>query len=222
MTDTTDAMQRFQTALEQATTETQAFDALCALTIAIAVGDDPAAAARQLETLTSAPGRVQPAGRHPNGASVYVDYAHTPDALKNVLVTINALRTGNENVITVVGCGGDRDKSKRPVMGHIASEMSNQAIFTSDNPRTESPAVIIEEMEAGVEPQNAKKVLSIENRKQAIKTACKLALANDIILVAGKGHESVQVIGTEVRPFDDLRVTQEVLSGLIRKLRKSS
>jgi len=117
-----------------------------------------------------------------------VDYAHTPDALKNVLVTINALRTGNENVITVVGCGGDRDKSKRPVMGHIASEMSNQAIFTSDNPRTESPSVIIEEMEAGVEPQNVRKVLSIENRKQAIKTACKLAVANDIILVAGKGH----------------------------------
>ena len=121
-----------------------------------------------------------------------VDYAHTPDALKNVLVTINALRTGNENVITVVGCGGDRDKSKRPVMGHIASEMSNQAIFTSDNPRTESPSVIIEEMEAGVEPQNVRKVLSIENRKQAIKTACKLAVANDIILVAGKATRPIR------------------------------
>lgn len=121
-----------------------------------------------------------------------VDYAHTPDALKNVLITINALRTGNENVITVVGCGGDRDKSKRPVMGHIASEMSNHAIFTSDNPRTESPTTIIEEMEAGVEAQNARKVLSIENRRQAIKTACKLAVPNDIILVAGKATKPIK------------------------------
>ncbi|RIV42838.1 UDP-N-acetylmuramoyl-L-alanyl-D-glutamate--2,6-diaminopimelate ligase [Flagellimonas pelagia] len=143
-----------------------------------------------------------------------VDYAHTPDALKNVLVTINALRTGNENVITVVGCGGDRDKSKRPVMGHIASEMSNQAIFTSDNPRTESPGVIIEEMEAGVEPQNAKKVLSIENRKQAIKTACKLALANDIILVAGKGHETYQETNGVRVDFDDFKEVKEALESL--------
>ncbi len=143
-----------------------------------------------------------------------VDYAHTPDALKNVLVTINALRTGNENVITVVGCGGDRDKSKRPVMGHIASEMSNQAIFTSDNPRTETPSVIIEEMEAGVEPQNTRKVLSIENRKQAIKAACKLALANDIILVAGKGHETYQETNGERVDFDDFKEVKEALANL--------
>ncbi len=143
-----------------------------------------------------------------------VDYAHTPDALKNVLITINALRTGNENVITVVGCGGDRDKSKRPVMGHIASEMSNQAIFTSDNPRTESPTVIIEEMEAGVEPQNTRKVLSIENRKQAIKTACKLALANDIILVAGKGHETYQETNGVRVDFDDFKEVKEALESL--------
>ena len=143
-----------------------------------------------------------------------VDYAHTPDALKNVLVTINALRTGNENVITVVGCGGDRDKSKRPVMGHIASEMSNQAIFTSDNPRTESPSVIIEEMEAGVEPQNTRKVLSIENRKQAIKTACKLAMANDIILVAGKGHETYQETNGKRVDFDDFKEVKEALESL--------
>ncbi|MER3373864.1 MAG: UDP-N-acetylmuramoyl-L-alanyl-D-glutamate--2,6-diaminopimelate ligase [Allomuricauda sp.] len=143
-----------------------------------------------------------------------VDYAHTPDALKNVLITINALRTGNENVITVVGCGGDRDKSKRPVMGHIASEMSNQAIFTSDNPRTESPAAIIEEMEAGVEAQNVTKVLSIENRKQAIKTACKLAAANDIILVAGKGHETYQETNGIRVDFDDLKEVKEALNSL--------
>ena len=143
-----------------------------------------------------------------------VDYAHTPDALKNVLITINALRTGNENVITVVGCGGDRDKSKRPVMGHIASEMSNQAIFTSDNPRTESPEVIIEEMEAGVEPQNVKKILAIENRKQAIKAACKLALANDIILVAGKGHENYQETNGKRIDFDDFKEVQLALNSL--------
>ena len=143
-----------------------------------------------------------------------VDYAHTPDALKNVLVTINALRTGNENVITVVGCGGDRDKSKRPVMGHIASEMSDQAIFTSDNPRTESPTTIIEEMEAGVEAQNVRKVLSIENRKQAIKTACKLAMANDIILVAGKGHETYQETNGVRVDFDDFKEVKEALESL--------
>ncbi|WP_318344143.1 UDP-N-acetylmuramoyl-L-alanyl-D-glutamate--2,6-diaminopimelate ligase [Flagellimonas baculiformis] len=143
-----------------------------------------------------------------------VDYAHTPDALKNVLITINALRTGNEKVITVVGCGGDRDKSKRPVMGHIASEMSDQAIFTSDNPRTESPATIIEEMEKGVEAQNTKKVLSIENRKQAIKAACKLALANDIILVAGKGHETYQETNGVRVDFDDFKEVKEALESL--------
>lgn len=143
-----------------------------------------------------------------------VDYAHTPDALKNVLITINALRTGNESVITVVGCGGDRDKSKRPVMGHIASEMSNHAIFTSDNPRTESPTTIIEEMEAGVEAQNARKVLSIENRRQAIKTACKLAVPNDIILVAGKGHETYQETNGVRVEFDDFKEVKEALESL--------
>ena len=143
-----------------------------------------------------------------------VDYAHTPDALKNVLMTINALRTGNENVITVVGCGGDRDKSKRPVMGHIASKMSNQAIFTSDNPRSEPPSSIIQEMEKGVEAQNTRKVLSIENRKQAIRTACKLAEANDIILVAGKGHENYQETNGVRKEFDDYKEVQSALKEL--------
>jgi UDP-N-acetylmuramoyl-L-alanyl-D-glutamate--2,6-diaminopimelate ligase len=143
-----------------------------------------------------------------------VDYAHTPDALKNVLDTINTLRTGNENVITVVGCGGDRDKSKRPVMGNIASQMSTKAIFTSDNPRSESPSGIIEEMEAGVEPQNVKKTLSIENRKQAIKTACQLAIANDIILVAGKGHETYQETKGKRVDFDDFKIVKDLLKSL--------
>lgn len=143
-----------------------------------------------------------------------VDYAHTPDALKNVLETIGTLRTGNENVITVVGCGGDRDRSKRPVMGNIASEMSNTAIFTSDNPRTESPSAIIAEMEAGVEPQNTKKILSIENREQAIKTACQLANANDIILIAGKGHETYQETNGKSIDFDDFKIVKELLQSL--------
>ena len=143
-----------------------------------------------------------------------VDYAHTPDALKNVLETINTLRTGNENVITVVGCGGDRDRSKRPVMGHIASAMSSKAIFTSDNPRSEPPLIIIEEMEAGVEPQNFNKVLSIENRNQAIRTACQLAVPNDIILVAGKGHETYQETNGERTDFDDFKIVKEVLTSL--------
>jgi len=143
-----------------------------------------------------------------------VDYAHTPDALKNVLDTISALRTGNENVITVVGCGGDRDKSKRPVMGHIASSMSNKVIFTSDNPRSEPPNAIISEMEAGVEPQNFKKVLAIENREQAIKTACQLADAQDIILLAGKGHETYQETNGNRIEFDDFKIVKKVLEDL--------
>ena len=143
-----------------------------------------------------------------------VDYAHTPDALKNVLETIKSLRTGNESVITVVGCGGDRDRSKRPVMGSIASEMSDKIIFTSDNPRSESPATIIEEMEKGVDPQNTRKVLSIENREQAIKTACQLASANDIILVAGKGHETYQETNGVRIDFDDFKIITNVLKDL--------
>jgi UDP-N-acetylmuramoyl-L-alanyl-D-glutamate--2,6-diaminopimelate ligase len=143
-----------------------------------------------------------------------VDYAHTPDALKNVLETINTLRTGNENVITVVGCGGDRDRSKRPVMGNIAGEMSNKVIFTSDNPRTESAAEIISEMETGVEPHHTNKILAIENREQAIKTACQLANANDIILVAGKGHETYQETNGKRTDFDDFKIIKQVLEGL--------
>lgn len=149
-----------------------------------------------------------------NKITAIVDYAHTPDALKNVLETINTLRTGNENVITVVGCGGDRDRSKRPVMGNIGSEMSNKIIFTSDNPRTESPSEIIAEMEAGVEPQHVKKVLSIENREQAIKTACQLAAENDIILVAGKGHETYQETNGVRIDFDDFKIVKELLNSL--------
>jgi UDP-N-acetylmuramoyl-L-alanyl-D-glutamate--2,6-diaminopimelate ligase len=146
-----------------------------------------------------------------SGINSIVDYAHTPDALKNVLETINAIRTHNEQVITVVGCGGDRDKSKRPKMGHIASVLSNQVVFTSDNPRSEDPDEIIKEVEAGVLPENFNKIISITDRKQAIKTACKLAKQGDIILIAGKGHETYQIIGDVRSDFDDFEITNELL-----------
>ena len=143
-----------------------------------------------------------------------VDYAHTPDALKNVLETINSIRTKNEELITVVGCGGDRDKTKRPKMAHIASTLSTKVIFTSDNPRSEVPEAIIEDMEKGVEPQNFKKTLSIADRRQAIKTACQMAGPKDIILIAGKGHETYQEIKGERFDFDDYKTVQEFLKQL--------
>ena len=143
-----------------------------------------------------------------------VDYAHTPDALKNVLETINTIRTKNEDLITVFGCGGDRDKTKRSKMGHIASALSSKVIITSDNPRSEVPEIIIEEIEKGVEPLNFKKVVSITDRKQAIKTACQMANPNDIILIAGKGHETYQEIKGERFDFDDYKMVQEFLKQL--------
>ena len=143
-----------------------------------------------------------------------VDYAHTPDALKNVLETINSIRTKNEELITVVGCGGDRDKTKRPKMGHIASVLSSKVIFTSDNPRSEVPEAILNDIEKGVEPLNYKKTMTIVDRKQAIKTACQLAKPNDIILIAGKGHETYQEIKGERFDFDDYKIVQEFLKQL--------
>lgn len=149
-----------------------------------------------------------------SGIYSIVDYAHTPDALKNVLETINTIRTHNEQVITVVGCGGDRDKSKRPKMGHIASALSTQVVFTSDNPRSENPELIIKDIESGVAPENYKKTISITDRKQAIKTACKLANKDDIILVAGKGHETYQIIGDVRSNFNDFEIVNELLTEL--------
>ena len=139
-----------------------------------------------------------------NGVIAIVDYAHTPDALRNVLETINNIRTNNEKLITVIGCGGDRDKTKRPKMAHIASQLSTQAIFTSDNPRTENPDTILEEMEEGVSAENLKKIITISDRGQAIKTACKFSETGDILLIAGKGHENYQEISGERFHFDDL------------------
>lgn len=143
-----------------------------------------------------------------------VDYAHTPDALKNVLETINNIRANNETLITVVGCGGDRDKTKRPKMGHIASALSTKVIFTSDNPRTELPEAILSDIEKGVEPQNFKKTLTIVDRKQAIKAACQMAEPYDIILIAGKGHETYQEINGIRSDFNDYKIVQELLKQL--------
>ena len=140
-----------------------------------------------------------------------VDYAHTPDALKNVLETITKIRTRNEQVITLVGCGGDRDTAKRPVMAEIATEFSDKVILTSDNPRTENPDEIIREMQAGVPAEKSGKTLSITSREEAIKVACSLAQPNDIILIAGKGHEKYQDINGVKHPFDDLEILKSTL-----------
>tara|TARA_R100001369_G_scaffold92258_1_gene136478 strand:- start:1335 stop:2792 length:1458 start_codon:yes stop_codon:yes gene_type:complete len=166
-----------------------------------------------MSTLESVDGRFQYLISEKKITAI-VDYAHSPDALKNVLETINSIRTGNEELITVVGCGGDRDATKRPIMGKIAATLSTKVIFTSDNPRTESPEKIVEEVEAGVPAEHFKKTVSITNRKQAIKNACQMANENDIILIAGKGHETYQEINGERIDFDDFKIVNEFLTVL--------
>lgn len=150
--------------------------------------------------------------RSVDGVIGIVDYAHTPDALENVLKTIQHIRTGNEQLITIAGCGGDRDKEKRPVMGKVAARLSDKVIFTSDNPRSEDPAEIIENMQSGVEAIDYKKVLKITDRKEAIKTAVMLCKPKDIILLAGKGHETYQEINGVKHPFDDRQVLTEIFN----------
>lgn len=143
------------------------------------------------------------------GVHGIVDYAHTPDALQNVLLTIKDIRSGNEQVITIVGCGGDRDKGKRPQMAAIACELSDRVILTSDNPRTEDPEAILNDMRSGVPAQYFRKSISVSDRREAIRTACALAKPGDIILVAGKGHEKYQEIRGVRHPFDDRQVLEE-------------
>jgi len=164
-----------------------------------------------LSMLTSPEGRFQYLQSEEKITAI-VDYAHTDDALKNVLATVNNIRTNTEQLITVVGCGGDRDKAKRPLMAAVACNLSNQVILTSDNPRSENPDAIIEDMMQELDPVQQKKVLVIIDRKQAIKTACRLASANDIVLVAGKGHEKYQEINGEKFPFDDLEELKQSLN----------
>lgn len=190
-----------------------AYNLLAIFATAIELGLEEQEALRLVSALESVSGRFQYIVSEIKITAI-VDYAHTPDALENVLKTIENIRTRNEQLITVVGCGGDRDKTKRPIMANIASELSDKAIFTSDNPRTENPETILEEMEKGVEPQNFKKTLSIIDRKQAIKTACQLANSGDIILIAGKGHETYQEINGVRHDFDDMKIVTELLQQL--------
>jgi UDP-N-acetylmuramoyl-L-alanyl-D-glutamate--2,6-diaminopimelate ligase len=190
-----------------------AYNLLAIYGTAIELGMESLEALRLLSELESVSGRFQYIVSAENITAI-VDYAHTPDALENVLKTINDIRTKNEQLITVVGCGGNRDKTKRPVMGGIASDLSDKAVFTSDNPRNEDADVIISEMESGVAPLNYKRILSITDRKQAIKTACQLAQPNDIILIAGKGHETYQEINGVRHDFDDMKIVKELLEQL--------
>lgn len=190
-----------------------AYNLLAIFAVAVELGIEKVEALRLLSELESVSGRFQFIVSETKITAI-VDYAHTPDALENVLQTIEDIRTKNEQLITVVGCGGDRDTSKRPIMANIAASLSDKAIFTADNPRTEDPEAIIQEMEKGVAPHQYKKTLSILDRKQAIKTACQLANPNDIILIAGKGHETYQEIQGVRYDFDDLKIVTELLQQL--------
>ena len=177
---------------------------------AVLLGEDSDEVLKQLSSLRGAPGRfelVMPGSK----VIAIVDYAHTPDALKNVLETIAQFRTGNEQVITVVGCGGNRDKTKRPLMASIACKLSDKVVLTSDNPRDEDPMEIIREMQTGILPTEVKKTLVLSDREEAIKTACMLAKPKDIILIAGKGHETYQEVKGIKHPFDDREVVRRML-----------
>lgn len=181
--------------------------------VADLLGDDRTEILTILSRLESVDGRFQFMQSNSKITAI-VDYAHTPDALINVLKTIENIRTRNEQVITVVGCGGDRDSMKRPEMARIACEMSNKVILTSDNPRTEDPLAILAEMEKGVEAQHFMKTLTIADREQAIKTAVSMAQENDIILIAGKGHEKYQEINGVKHPFDDFELVKTYFNKL--------
>jgi UDP-N-acetylmuramoyl-L-alanyl-D-glutamate--2,6-diaminopimelate ligase len=164
----------------------------------------------RISTLGSVEGRFEYV-RSGNNITAVVDYAHTPDALKNVLQTLNLVRTGNEKLLTVVGAGGDRDTGKRGPMARIAGQMSDKVILTSDNPRSEDPMKIIEDMQEGIEPEDKRKFLVVPDRREAITTACFAAEPGDIILVAGKGHEKYQEVRGKRLPFDDKAILSEIL-----------
>ncbi len=189
--------------------EFNAYNLLAIYGAAICLGENSDEVLRVLSNLSSAEGRFDYmiSGQKIIGI---VDYAHTPDALENVLVTIKKLRKGSEKVITVVGCGGDRDKTKRPIMASTASELSDRVILTSDNPRTEDPQAILNDMEEGLNSAARRKAISILDRKEAIKTAVSLAGPEDIILIAGKGHEKYQEINGVKHPFDDKAILREM------------
>jgi UDP-N-acetylmuramoyl-L-alanyl-D-glutamate--2,6-diaminopimelate ligase len=187
-----------------------AYNLLGVYAAAVLLGENEEDVLTELSALDTAKGRFEQVVSKTHITGI-VDYAHTPDALENVLTTISDLK-GSGKVITVVGCGGNRDAVKRPIMAEIACKYSDKVILTSDNPRNEEPEAILAEMQKGVSFQNAKKVLSILDRKEAIKTACMLANEHDIILVAGKGHENYQEIKGVKHPFDDKEVLKQVLN----------
>lgn len=196
--------------------EFNAYNLLAVYGAAICLGEDRNEILRTLSTLSGAEGRFDYIVSPKERIIGIVDYAHTPDALINVLVTIQKLRKGHERIITVVGCGGDRDKTKRPLMGAAACEYSDKVIFTSDNPRSEDPDQIIRDIEEGLNTAAKRKYISITDRKEAIRTALNLAAAEDILLIAGKGHEKYQEIKGVKYPFDD----KEILTGLFDLLEK--
>ncbi len=185
-----------------------AYNLLSAYAAAVLLGFEKLDVLTALSNISPVAGRFQYV-IGPDKITAIIDYAHTPDALKNVLKTVDDIRTRNEEVITVVGCGGNRDAGKRPEMARIACKYSDRVIFTSDNPRNEDPEAIIEDMKAGVEPQDYRKTNTIVNRKEAIKMACSIARAGDIILIAGKGHEKYQEIKGERIDFDDLGIVND-------------
>lgn len=188
-----------------------AYNLLAAYATAILLEQDKLKVLTILSNLTGAEGRFDYVVSK-QGIIGIVDYAHTPDAVQNVLNTIANIRKGTEQVITIIGCGGDRDRTKRPIMARVACDWSDKVILTSDNPRTEDPKTIIEEMEKGVSPSNQRKTISIIDRKEAIKTACHIAKPGDIILLAGKGHEKYQEINKVRHHFDDKEVLIEQLN----------
>lgn len=190
-----------------------AYNVLAVYATAVLLKQDKTNILTALSTLNAVEGRFQQLKSN-TGVTGIVDYAHTPDALKNVLETIKSLRTGNEQVITLVGCGGDRDATKRPVMAKIACELSTRVILTSDNPRSEDPEEILNQMQKGIDPVESKKTLRISDRKEAIRTACSLAKPGDIILIAGKGHENYQEIKGVKYPFDDFEILKETTKEL--------
>ncbi len=190
--------------------EFNAYNLLAVYGTAVCLGEEKDTVLQVLSSLEGAEGRFDYMISTKEKITGIVDYAHTPDALLNVLVTIKNLRQGNGQIITVVGCGGDRDKTKRPVMAEVACEYSDKVIFTSDNPRSEDPLEILKDMQAGVNAVTKKKVISITDRKEAIKTAVSLANNEDIVLVAGKGHEKYQDIDGVKYDFDDKKVLKEM------------
>ena len=189
--------------------EFNAYNLLAVYGAAVCLGEKSEDVLLAMSLLSGAEGRFDYIISSTNIIGI-VDYAHTPDALENVLLTIKKLRKGNEQVITVVGCGGERDKTKRPVMAQIACDYSDRAIFTSDNPRSEDPNAILRDMEAGLNSAARRKSLSIADRKEAIKTAVGFAGKEDIILLAGKGHEKYQVVNGEYLYFDDKAILKEM------------